>query len=132
MARPGALCSEADVRRLVISGQRLSDEPTAAQDLPVDVTTMLAVAARLLDATDERPDPDELPTLTLQLRGHMMLLLPEVEDRARVRAEDDAVRIRALAGVEEARRRLAPLPRHPSLTGKIARTGARAFGPGAV
>lgn len=64
---------------------------------------MLAVAARLLDATDERPDPDELPTLTLQLRGHLMLLLPEVEDRARVRAEDDAVRIRALAGVEEAR-----------------------------
>lgn len=108
MARAGTLCSEADVLRLVIAGQRLTDEAT--QDLPVDVTTMRTLVARLLDANTEPPSDDELRTLTLQLRGHLMLLIPEVEDRTRGRAADDAVRVRALAGVGEARRRLDQLP----------------------
>ncbi|MEV0220326.1 DUF6415 family natural product biosynthesis protein [Streptomyces sp. NPDC050704] len=85
-------------------------EKTAAESLPVDVATMRALVDRLLEEDAEPPTREELRTFTLQLRGHLMLLIPEVEDSTRTRAADDGVRVGALAGVGEARRRLDQLP----------------------
>ncbi|MFG2131820.1 DUF6415 family natural product biosynthesis protein [Streptomyces sp. NPDC048751] len=45
-------------------------------------------------------------TLTLQLRGHLMLTIPEVEQLAGQLAEDTTPRVTALADVDEARTRL--------------------------
>jgi hypothetical protein len=61
---------------------------------------------RLLAEDAELPTADELLTLTLTLRGHMMLLIPEVEDATRPLPEDDIPRACALACVGEARMRL--------------------------
>ncbi|MCX4608881.1 MULTISPECIES: DUF6415 family natural product biosynthesis protein [Streptomyces] len=74
--------------------------------LPLDVETMRETARRLLAEDAELPTAGELETLTLTLRGHMMLLVPAVEDAARPLPEDDIPRACALACVGEARMRL--------------------------
>ena len=75
-------------------------------DLPLDLSTMRAAADRLLAEDAEPPSQDELETLTLQLRGHLMLTIPEVEQLAGQLDEDTTPRVTALAGVGEARIRL--------------------------
>ncbi|MFD7284054.1 DUF6415 family natural product biosynthesis protein [Streptomyces sp. NPDC059862] len=77
-----------------------------AATLPVDIATMRDSARRLLAEEAEPPMPDELKTLTLQLRGHIMLAIPEVETAAAGLPEDDIPRACALACVGEARMRL--------------------------
>ncbi|RZB18261.1 hypothetical protein StrepF001_14170 [Streptomyces sp. F001] len=77
-----------------------------ATALPVDIATMRGSARRLLADDAEPPMPDELETLTLQLRGHIMLAVPEVETAAAGLPEDDIPRACALACVGEARMRL--------------------------
>ncbi|MFD7404539.1 DUF6415 family natural product biosynthesis protein [Streptomyces sp. NPDC059866] len=67
---------------------------------------MRGTARRLLADDAEPPMPDELETLTLQLRGHLMLAVPEVETAAGRLPEDDIPRACALACVGEARMRL--------------------------
>ncbi|MBX9392829.1 hypothetical protein K4749_04310 [Streptomyces sp. TRM72054] len=49
---------------------------------PIDIGTMRSTAHRLLGDDAEPPSPQELETLTLQLRGHIDLLIPEVETAA--------------------------------------------------
>ncbi|MFB7461729.1 DUF6415 family natural product biosynthesis protein [Streptomyces sp. NPDC056188] len=67
---------------------------------------MRAAVRRLLADDAEPPSLEELDTLTLQLRGHMMVLIPVVE-RATVRLPaDDVPRACALACIGEARMRL--------------------------
>ena len=51
-------------------------------DLPLDVQTMREAARRLLAEDAELPSEEELETLTLQLRGHLTLTIPVVEDLA--------------------------------------------------
>lgn len=75
-----------------------------AVTLPVDTAVIREAALRLLDEDAEPPSPEELETLTLQLRGHLMLLIPELE----AVAPEDA---RAQAGIGEARRHLDTEPR---------------------
>ncbi|HZH27293.1 MAG TPA: DUF6415 family natural product biosynthesis protein [Azospirillaceae bacterium] len=79
---------------------------------PLDVTVMRAAARRLLAEDAELPSDDELDTLILQLRGHVMLAIPVVEALAARLAENDVPRACALAGVGEARTRLGLEPRH--------------------
>ncbi|WP_155057071.1 DUF6415 family natural product biosynthesis protein [Streptomyces blattellae] len=86
---------------------RSTTPPAAtAERAPVDLETMRAAARRLLAEDSELPMPDELDTITLQLRGHIMLTIPEVETAARKLPEDDVPRACALACIGEARMRL--------------------------
>ncbi|MFF8728102.1 DUF6415 family natural product biosynthesis protein [Streptomyces sp. NPDC015171] len=82
---------------------------------PLDTAGMKASAFRLL-GPDDGPDAlppaaDEVPTLISTLRGHLELLIPEVEAAADRRPEDDIPRFCAHACVGEARRKLAANPR---------------------
>ncbi|MGW0819900.1 DUF6415 family natural product biosynthesis protein [Streptomyces sp. NPDC002845] len=91
---------------------------TVDDSLPVDVETMRATAARLLADDAEPLSAGELETLTLTLRGHLELLIPEAE-RAAKEVPDDAPGMAvpvagALVFGAEARREL-DLPPHPAL-----------------
>ncbi|MEV5082360.1 DUF6415 family natural product biosynthesis protein [Streptomyces sp. NPDC056159] len=77
-----------------------------AEHLPPDLATMRATARRLLADDAEPPSPEELETLTLTLRGHMMVAIPAVEIAASRLPEDDVPRACALACIGEARMRL--------------------------
>jgi len=83
-----------------------------AAAMPVDIQTMRTAACRLLAEDAELPTADEVETLTLQLRGHIMLAVPEVEAAAGRLPEDDIPRACALACVGEARQRLDLEPGH--------------------
>ncbi|MER6059854.1 DUF6415 family natural product biosynthesis protein [Streptomyces sp. NPDC001792] len=76
----------------------------------VDVETMRETAALLLGPDDGPdalpPNPTELHMVTTMLRGHLALLIPEVEARAGRLPKDSAPRYTALACVGEARRKL--------------------------
>ncbi|MFR9796340.1 DUF6415 family natural product biosynthesis protein [Streptomyces sp. MS06] len=74
---------------------------------------MRATARRLLAADAEPPSPQELRTLLLLLRGHLMVAVPEVEAAAAGLPRDDVPRACALACVGEARIRLGLEPGHP-------------------
>ncbi|WP_269853638.1 DUF6415 family natural product biosynthesis protein [Streptomyces sp. RPT161] len=52
------------------------------------------------------PRYEEVEELVLCLRGHIMLLIPEVETLACAQPKDDLCRALALAGIAEARRKL--------------------------
>lgn len=80
------------------------------RDLPPDIGTMRESARRLLAEDAVQPAADDLDTLTLTLRGHMDLLIPEVEQAAGRLSEDDIPRYCALACVGEARGRLRASP----------------------
>jgi hypothetical protein len=67
---------------------------------------MRSVVRRLLAEDAQPPSLDEVETLTLQLRGHIALLIPEVEATAGRLPKDDVPRYCALACVGEARRKL--------------------------
>lgn len=67
---------------------------------------MRASARRLLAEDAIQPDAAELDTLTLTLRGHMELLIPEVEQAAGELPEDNIPRYCALACIGEARGKL--------------------------
>ncbi|MER5397568.1 DUF6415 family natural product biosynthesis protein [Streptomyces sp. NPDC002599] len=87
--------------------------------LPLDLETMRNTARRLLAEDAELPTSEELETLTLTLRGHMMLLVPEVEIAAGRLPEDDVPRACALACIGEARMRLGTEP-GPTLPAAVA------------
>ncbi|MEU5894522.1 DUF6415 family natural product biosynthesis protein [Streptomyces sp. NPDC047461] len=99
--------------------------------MPPDIATMRAIVDRLLgpDAAPGTlpPAPDEIGTLTLQLRGHLELLLPEVEESAQKLPRASLPRYCALACTGEARERLRtqPAPRYGGPAGharRLART----------
>ncbi|MGA6226778.1 DUF6415 family natural product biosynthesis protein [Streptomyces umbrinus] len=92
---------------------------TANTSLPVDTATMYATTALVLDEKAELPTADELNNLTLLYRGHLMLLIPEVEKAGLGLPEDDTARRRAHAGVAEARTRL-NLEAGPTLPAQVA------------
>ncbi|WP_328845454.1 DUF6415 family natural product biosynthesis protein [Streptomyces sp. NBC_00258] len=75
-------------------------------EMPLDVEVMRASANRLVGEDAELPSVEELETLTLQLRGHIMLTIPEVEKAAFKLPDDDVPRACALACIGEARMRL--------------------------
>ncbi|WP_405797319.1 DUF6415 family natural product biosynthesis protein [Streptomyces sp. NBC_01506] len=75
-----------------------------SQPVPLDIETMRTATGGLL-SDGAAPPADELDLLIIQLRGHLHLLIPELEHR--FGQNDDA---RARAGIGEARRRLSAGP----------------------
>ncbi|MFI6695509.1 DUF6415 family natural product biosynthesis protein [Streptomyces sp. NPDC050433] len=98
---------------------------------PLDISTMTAAAAALLDDVAEPPVGEALILLTLQLRGHLNLLIPELERRCAVAGPRDEAC--AQAGIGEARRRLAADPsslgpvRHATLLARSVEALCRHF-----
>ncbi|MFM9537923.1 DUF6415 family natural product biosynthesis protein [Streptomyces turgidiscabies] len=88
--------------------------------VPLDVPTMRETAARLLAEDAELPSLEELETLTLLLRGMIMLAIPEVEQKTAGLPEDDVPRACALACVGEARMRLRLEPGNQTLPAGVA------------
>lgn len=88
--------------------------PAGRAAAPPDIDTMREIVDLLLDpdAVPQAlpPAPGELETLTLQLRGHLALLLPEVEETAKRLPRQSIPRYCALACVGEARERLRSEP----------------------
>jgi hypothetical protein len=62
--------------------------------------------ARILLAESAPPDADLLETLTLQVRGHIEVLMPDVQAVADGLPDDDIPRYCALACIGEARGKL--------------------------
>ncbi|WP_175647246.1 DUF6415 family natural product biosynthesis protein [Streptomyces cyaneochromogenes] len=94
---------------------------------PVDIDTMRHSISQLLGRDAPPPARDELPVSDSLLRGHLQLIIPEVERAAHARDEDDVPRYCALACVGEARGKLratAAQGEHGALTHarKLART----------
>ncbi|WP_326728946.1 DUF6415 family natural product biosynthesis protein [Streptomyces phaeochromogenes] len=85
----------------------------------LDLEPMQTSARRLLAEDAELPSIDELDTLTLRLRGHIMLIIPGVETAAFEQPDDDVPRACALACIGEARMRLR-LEADPGLPAGIA------------
>ncbi|MFF8872675.1 DUF6415 family natural product biosynthesis protein [Streptomyces massasporeus] len=77
---------------------------------PLDVETMRACADRILVQDGEALSPEMLETLTLQLHGHLMLIVPEIETAAPTTSEDSVAPACALFCVGEARLRLSARP----------------------
>ncbi|WP_329277880.1 DUF6415 family natural product biosynthesis protein [Streptomyces sp. NBC_01451] len=77
-----------------------------------DITIMRETVQILLDpdAVVLPPAPDELETLTQTIRGHLELLIPEVEQSVRLLKKDSIPRYCALACVGEARGKLRAEP----------------------
>ncbi|WP_405797331.1 DUF6415 family natural product biosynthesis protein [Streptomyces sp. NBC_01506] len=86
----------------------MRQETTAEERSPLDTETMLGRAGGLLDGSAFPPDVEGLDRLTLQLRGHVDLLITELEQTMRQGAGRGDPR--ALAGIGEARRRLSGGP----------------------
>jgi hypothetical protein len=74
-----------------------------ADTMPPDIELMRGTVHRALA---EHPQPDELDTLGATLRGHIALLIPEVEQLAGKQSRDSALRFCALACLGEARAKL--------------------------
>ncbi|MDO0933912.1 DUF6415 family natural product biosynthesis protein [Streptomyces sp. DG2A-72] len=89
---------------------------------PLDIAAMRATVRRLLgpdDAPDALPpSADEADTLTLTLRGHLELIIPEVEKAAGPKLSS-VQSYCAMACVGEARRKLAVTPT-PGLDARVA------------
>ncbi|TJZ53026.1 hypothetical protein FCH28_17880 [Streptomyces piniterrae] len=75
----------------------------------IDMRTILRSLDAVLAEGAPVPRHDELEDVTLLLRGHIALLIPEVLELAWGLPADDAVRCAALAGVREARRKTGEL-----------------------
>ncbi|MFY4722608.1 DUF6415 family natural product biosynthesis protein [Streptomyces sp. LaBMicrA B280] len=101
---------------------------------PVDTTTMRETVARALGPEDETgappPAPENLDLLIGQLRGHLELLIPEVEQRLARLPKEGTARYCASACVGEARGKLQARPA-PRADGEVeyARRLARVLRP---
>ncbi|MGW7758621.1 DUF6415 family natural product biosynthesis protein [Streptomyces violaceusniger] len=73
---------------------------------PLGIRTMRASTRRLLAEGAEPPTADELETLTLRLRGHIMVTVPEVEEMAGRLPRNDTRHACARACIGEARMRM--------------------------
>ncbi|MFF0080204.1 DUF6415 family natural product biosynthesis protein [Streptomyces canus] len=99
---------------------------------PPDIATMRDVIDRLLDpdalaAGAFPPASSDLEMLTLQLRGHVALMLPEVRQAAERLPRESIPRYCALISVVEARERLRAEPTRryggpPGYARRLART----------
>lgn len=70
---------------------------------------MRADAALLIGNDAELPETGVLPQIVQNLRGHLMVLIPHVEDQIRLSPEPGP-QTTALADIDEARRRMDAVP----------------------
>ncbi|MFH9005443.1 DUF6415 family natural product biosynthesis protein [Streptomyces afghaniensis] len=88
---------------------------SASEGVPLDLETMRACANRMLADNADKLSPDVLETLMLQLRGHLVLAVSDVERGVQALPEDSVARVCALFCIGEARLRLSAQPsRTPS------------------
>ncbi|MFJ9760064.1 DUF6415 family natural product biosynthesis protein [Streptomyces sp. NPDC101149] len=101
---------------------------TAALTQPVDIDTMRHSISRLIGPDTESLEGPELAGLTGLLRGHMQLIIPEIEQAAGNLPRDDVPRYCALACIGEARTKLrAPAGDGPDRAAAYARRLARSL-----
>lgn len=81
-------------------------EPTTIGAGAVDVLVMRQTIALVLPAEDELPPGLDIDSFTTTLRGHMQLIVPEVESKALALDKEDIPRYCALACVGEANGKL--------------------------
>jgi hypothetical protein len=79
---------------------------TASATQSLDIVTMRQTIGRLLPPDVEPLDGAQVETLIATLRGHMELVIPEVQAAAEKFPKDDIPRYVALACISEARGRL--------------------------
>ncbi|GAA2392060.1 DUF6415 family natural product biosynthesis protein [Streptomyces coeruleofuscus] len=84
----------------------------ATEALPVDLDVMRACAERVLAEDADVLSLEESGTLTLQLRGHLMLVITEIETREPALSEDDVPGVCAFFCIGEGRLRLRAEPGH--------------------
>jgi hypothetical protein len=87
-----------------------ASRPGTAELSPLDVEVLREAARRLLAEDAGLPTDDELVALTLQLRDHLALAIPVVEELAERFPEDDVPRACAHSAVMAARVRLSRPP----------------------
>ncbi|MEW2635278.1 DUF6415 family natural product biosynthesis protein [Streptomyces sp. NPDC048389] len=88
---------------------------------PVDIATMRNTARRVL-SLEKPPTRDDLEMLTAALRGHVQLLVPEIDALIRAQPAGDLHAGIARVGIEEASRRLTtPLGFGPDAAYRCAR-----------
>ena len=91
-----------------------------ADSLPIDIETMRTSARRLLAPDAVVPSVQELETLTLLLKGHLALIIPEAGRAASSRrGDDDLARVRARMAIAETCRKMRIEPR-PGPSSQIA------------
>lgn len=93
--------------------------PEAHGGIALSIGSMRERADLLLGPDTELPAYEELQEWAALLRGDLMRLIPEVEDRTRVLPSGDADRAAAMAGVGEARRRLDAIPAGSSMPKEV-------------
>lgn len=80
---------------------------TVHTDLPVDIWTMRSSADRLLAPDAEAPSAQELETLTLALKGHLAVIIPDLGRAASSRRGDDSMpRVCARMAIAETCRKM--------------------------
>ncbi|MGW9029327.1 DUF6415 family natural product biosynthesis protein [Streptomyces sp. NPDC055722] len=91
----------------------MNDTEAAQDTAPLDLATMRQAVYRLLDpdGVPEALPPvgEELATLTLQIKGHLQLLMPAVQELTLQLPKDSIPRYCALACLGEASDRLSAL-----------------------
>ncbi|MEU5097607.1 DUF6415 family natural product biosynthesis protein [Streptomyces sp. NPDC020996] len=93
---------------------------------PPDVDVMRSVVRRLLAENADPLAAGELETVTLQLRGHINLMIPEVQAITDRLPKEHIPRYCALACLGEARRKVRlPVPEAPHASAAHARRLAR-------
>jgi hypothetical protein len=84
-----------------------TNETAPNETAPLDLATMRQAVDRLLPHDEvAQLDPDEVESVTDQLRGHIDLMIPEVQAAASRLPKDDIPRYVAFACIAEARGRL--------------------------
>ncbi len=87
-----------------------TQRPEVTSAPPVDIASMRMSVAQVLPPDVTPTDRDTLETLTSMLRGHMQLLVPEIEQAAAGLPDDDVPRYCALLCIREACGKLSALP----------------------
>ncbi|MFF4138036.1 DUF6415 family natural product biosynthesis protein [Streptomyces mirabilis] len=90
--------------------ERALHRPDPHPHFRIDTAAMRADAAQLIGDAAELPESTVLPQLVQRLRGHLMVLVPHVEDRMRAFARTAETRLVAQVTVGEAQRRLNSVP----------------------
>ncbi|GHE38079.1 DUF6415 family natural product biosynthesis protein [Streptomyces capitiformicae] len=131
-------CATLPLGRGCTEGNRIRRRPPAdaagrddgavpVEVLPLDIEAMRATTERLLSEDAESPTTEELDGLALLYRGHLALLIPEIERAVCRLPNESRLKARALGGVSEARSRLGIKPcrapaRKAILTERLARS----------
>ncbi|GGP59389.1 DUF6415 family natural product biosynthesis protein [Streptomyces melanogenes] len=103
------LCVPAGVDQVVRVGRQRSTAPGADGSVGLDLDGIKEECEALLRGTTpnvDSPSLEDATESTLRARGHLMLLLPALQDAEARLLSDDPVRSRVLLGVTEAHRQL--------------------------